>query len=109
MFEQRVATADPWVTVVLDDFDDFLLDRAGLGASDGPTSPRRPRRVGSPRSRPKEDQAATGVQPIGSMRDRRIALLAFEWALRRLIRFFALDEYGHTQLPTRTGNSASVG
>jgi tRNA-(ms[2]io[6]A)-hydroxylase len=28
MLELRVATADPWVTVVLDDFDDFLLDHA---------------------------------------------------------------------------------
>ena len=26
MPELRVATADPWVTVVLDGFDDFLLD-----------------------------------------------------------------------------------
>jgi len=28
MFELRIATADRWVTVVLDDFDDFLLDHA---------------------------------------------------------------------------------
>ena len=28
MLELRVATGDPWVTVVLDDFDDFLLDHA---------------------------------------------------------------------------------
>jgi len=28
MLELRVATADPWVTVVLDGFDDFLLDHA---------------------------------------------------------------------------------
>ncbi len=28
MLELRVATADPWVAVVLDDFDDFLLDHA---------------------------------------------------------------------------------
>ena len=28
MLELRVATADPWVTVVLDHFDDFLLDHA---------------------------------------------------------------------------------
>ena len=28
MIELRAATADPWVTVVLDDFDDFLLDHA---------------------------------------------------------------------------------
>ena len=26
MLELRVATANPWVTVVLDGFDDFLLD-----------------------------------------------------------------------------------
>ncbi len=28
MLELRVATANPWVTVVLDGFDDFLLDHA---------------------------------------------------------------------------------
>ena len=28
MLELRIATADPWVTVVLDGFDDFLLDHA---------------------------------------------------------------------------------
>jgi tRNA-(ms[2]io[6]A)-hydroxylase len=28
MLELRVATADPWVTVVLDGFDDFLVDHA---------------------------------------------------------------------------------
>ncbi len=28
MLELRVATGDPWVTVVLDSFDDFLLDHA---------------------------------------------------------------------------------
>jgi tRNA-(ms[2]io[6]A)-hydroxylase len=28
MLELRVATGDPWVTVVLDGFDDFLLDHA---------------------------------------------------------------------------------
>ncbi len=28
MLELRVATADPWLTVVLDGFDDFLLDHA---------------------------------------------------------------------------------
>ena len=28
MLELRIATADPWVTVVLDHFDDFLLDHA---------------------------------------------------------------------------------
>ncbi len=26
MLELRVATANPWVTVILDGFDDFLLD-----------------------------------------------------------------------------------